>query len=44
MCNSLIIKHLQGVQGVRRSPDTGGGATLKNFFAFFSVSVSCVIL
>lgn len=39
MRNLLKIKHLQGVQGVQRSPATGGGATLKNFFCiFFSIS------
>ena len=30
----------KGVQGVQVQPETGGGATLKNFFAYFSASAS----
>ena len=40
MCNYLKINNLQRGQGVQAQPETGGGATPKNFFAYFSVSVS----
>ena len=43
MRNCLNISQLQGVQGVQRLSCVGWGATLKNFFAYFSVSESYII-
>lgn len=36
MRNYLSISQLQGAQGGRATPGVGWGATLKNFFAYFS--------
>ena len=40
MCNYLIIRYLQRGAGVYEPMKSGGGATLKNFFAYFSASAS----
>lgn len=43
MCNYLNINELQGVQGVPAVSGLEWGATLKNFFVYFSASVSYVL-
>ena len=40
MRNALIIKYLRRVQGVSSRLGARVGATLKNFFAYFSASMS----
>lgn len=40
MCKLLNINNLQGLEGSPDALESGGGATLKIFFAYFSASGS----